>query len=363
MLWALDAELNDEYDLCEGAEGFWRRQHAAADWNIVAEKLTARLKQQKSARGDDSFSSTYRRDRLTDWLIMALENADRKDELIPLCEREAEETGSYLRLVNYLKEAKRWQEAEEWIHKGIEATQKRTPGIADQLRTALREIREREQDWPRVAAFYAEDFFERPSLPTFQALQQAATKAAVWSPVRAAAMDYLETGALPQTLGTAKNTKQKTTPSWPLPDSGMHMASEHAQAPAPMIETLIDLAIAEQRPDDVLRWYNQRKPQTASWTWGYGGSDDDKIAQAIVDLHPDRAIAIWKKMAEELIAQANTKSYESAATYLRKVLRVMKERKQAQEWETYLAGVRQANARKRRLVEILDRLEKRRILG
>jgi uncharacterized Zn finger protein len=100
MLWAVEAELEDEYDLCQGAEQFWEQEFTPADWNILAEKLTQRLRHFKSTRGEDGFLRNYRRDRLTDWLIYALEHADRQEEIIPLCEREAAETGSYVRLVN-----------------------------------------------------------------------------------------------------------------------------------------------------------------------------------------------------------------------------------------------------------------------
>src|SRR2546428_27401 len=133
----------------------------ASAGNRVPERRAPRCAPQNRKRGEEYFSRIYRRNRLSDWLIMALDNAGRREEIIPLCEREAKETGSYLRLVNYLKQAKRWEEAEQWIHKGIKATQKQWPGIASQLRTALREMREKEKDWLRVAAFYAEDFFQQ----------------------------------------------------------------------------------------------------------------------------------------------------------------------------------------------------------
>ena len=354
MLWAIDADLDDEYDLCRGAEVFWKQKHAAADWNIVAEKLAPRLEHYKSAKGGDRFSRNYRRDRFSDWLIMALENAGRHEEIIPLCQREAEETGSYLRLVNYLKKAKRWEEAEQWIHRGIKATQKRWPGITSELRTALREMREREKDWPRVAAFYAEDFFQQPSLHTFQELQKAAERAGVWPAVRAAAMHYLETGKLPQ------KAKEQGIPPWPLPETGLPALAERQQLPAPMTETLIDIAIAEKRPDEVIRWYDQRKPRSAAW--GYGWFDDDRIAQAVADTYPDRALAIWRKMAEDQIALTKTSAYETAAGYLRKIHRVLEKLDREQEWKDYLAALRQANARKPRLVEILGSLTGHRII-
>jgi uncharacterized Zn finger protein len=159
MLWAVEAELQDEYDLCRGAAVFWAREQAATDCNILAEKLTDRLKHFKAPRGEDSFFRNYRRDRLANWLISALENAGRQEEIIPLCMHEAEETASYVRLVDYLKAAERRQEAEHWIHRGIKATQQQWPGIANELWAALQQIREHENDWLRLAAMRAEDFF------------------------------------------------------------------------------------------------------------------------------------------------------------------------------------------------------------
>ena len=127
-----------------------------------------------------------------------------------------------------------------------------------------------------------------------------------------------------------------------------------------MIETLIDLAIAEKRPDEIIRWYDQRKPRSAAW--GYSWVDDDRIAQAVADTYPDRALAIWKKLAESQIALTQTRAYETAAGYLRKVHRVLKKLDREKEWKDYLAELRQANARKPRLMEILDGLAGGRII-
>ena len=281
---------------------------------------------------------------------MALERAGRREDIIPLCLQEAERTGSYLRLVEQFKKATRWEDAEQWIHKGIAATETRWPGIANQLRTAFREIRERAQDWLRVAALRADDFFGEPSLQTFQALQKAAQRAGAWPAVRAAAMHYLETGTLPQ----------PSTPPWPLPESGLKNATEPPQIHPPLTDTLIAIAIAEKRPDEVLRWYDQRKPRSRGWDYGWFA--EDNIAEAVVGTYPDRAVAIWKQLTEKQIALTKPKAYEEAARYLRKVHRILKQLGKEQDWQRYLATLRQANERKRRLVQILDTLAGRRII-
>lgn len=324
MLWAVEAALEDQYDLCLGAERFWKRKHKVADWRALADNLMKRLKHFETVKGEESFSRQYRRDRLSDWVVHALENAGRHEEIIPLCKQKAEKTGSCVRLVNFLKKAKRWEEAEEWIHKGIKSTRKQWPGIANTLRTALREMREKEGDWPRVAAMRAEDFFREPTLNTFKELEKAAKRAKVWPAVRAAAMRYLEAGKLPR-----KNS------SWPLPETGVIETVGRRQVQFPLTEALIDIAIAEKHPDDVIRWYDQRKT---------------------------KGIGIWKGLAEGQIALTKPKAYREAAAHLRKVRHLLKKLGKEKEWREYLAEIRQVNVRKRRLLEILDGLDGRPIV-
>jgi uncharacterized Zn finger protein len=338
-------------------------------WNGLAEQLAQRLAQDRIKMGTGTggdcpdeglspfragasphFLEHFRRDRLSNWLILALERAGRREEIIPLCRQEAEKTGSYLRFVEHLKKAKQWEEAEEWIRKGIVATEKRWPGIAAQLRTAFREMREEQQKWHSAAALRADDFFLEPSVQTFQALEQAAQRAGVGPEVRAAAMQYLETGTRPQ----------PSTQLWPLSESEVKTTTGRLPIQPPMTDILIDIAIAEKRPDEVLRWYDRRKPRSRGW--GSGWFTEDRIAEAVVAKYPERAVAIWKQLAEEQIALTKPKAYEAAADYLRKVGRVLKQQGKEQDWQGYLTVLRRAHERKRRFVETLDILAGRRIV-
>lgn len=127
-----------------------------------------------------------------------------------------------------------------------------------------------------------------------------------------------------------------------------------------MTDVLIDIAIDEKRPDEVLRWYDRRKPRSRGWHAGW--FTEDRIAEAVVAKYPERAVAIWKQLAEEQIALTKPKAYEAAADYLRKVSRVLKQQGKEQDWQGYLAALRRAHERKRRLVETLDILAGRRII-
>jgi uncharacterized Zn finger protein len=242
------------------------------------------------------------------------------------------------------------EEAEQWIHKGIKATQKQLPGIAKQLKDSLREMREREGDWLGAAAFRTEDFLQSASLHAFQDMKKAAEKAKVWPTVRAATLLYLESGNLPQ-----------VDPSWPLPETGVEEAPKVRKNEFPMTGVLIDIAIEEKRPDDVLKWYDHRKLKKQVF-WGGDSYQEDQVAEAVADHYPDRALAIWKNVAEKQIAVTQPKAYEAAARYLRKVHALLKRLQRESEWKDYLLKLRQANARKKKLLEILDRIEARRIV-
>jgi uncharacterized Zn finger protein len=345
MLWVVEAELEDEYELCYGSELFWKKKQKTSDWNAVADILTERLKKLPPAEGEDSYSRDFRRDSLTNWIIRALENSGRSQEIIPLYEEEAEKTKNYHRLVDGLISAKRFEEAEQWIHKGIKATQKELPGTAKHLRDTLREIREKEGNWPKVAAFRVDDFLHVPSLEAFKEMRKAAERAKAWPLVRSAALLYLETGKLPH-----------KDASWPLPETGVEKAKETARNQFPITTALIDIAIAEKRPEEILRWYDYRRSKKDDfWTWH--GYREDHIAGAVAHQYPDRALTIWKGLAETQIAQTNPSAYETASGYLRKVRECLKKQKRESAWKDYLSKLRQANTRKSKLLQILDRLE------
>lgn len=356
MRWAVEAEMEDEYELCNGSAIFWEHPHAATDWNILAEKLLQRLNKSGAPKGENSDSSNYRRDHLTNWAVTALEHAGRQDEVIPLCEQEAERTKSYVRLVNYLVEVNRRDEAERWIRKGIEATQASLPGIARHLHDILCQTREHEKDWPGVAALRADDFFADPLLETFRQLQKSAAHAGVWPAVRSAAMYFLRTGEPPDN-SNERATPDGTIPPWPLPDTRLGKTANRASNDFPMTGTLIDIAIAEKRPDEVIRWYDlvtaNKSRRYRTWL------QEDSIAQAIAEAYPERAVGIWKRLAEDCIARTQPKAYEQAADYLLCVRNVLHTAGKEEDWRSYLTGLQQQNVRKRRLMVILDSIDRR----
>lgn len=153
-------------------------------------------------------------------------------------------------------------------------------------------------------------------------------------------MRFLESGAFPW-----------DEKDWPLPDAGLTPPAAPRGRELPMRYVLIDIAIHEKQPDQVLRWYDM-KPED------YVGADRmDRVATAVMEYAPDRSVGLWKKLAEWEISKVQPSAYEAAAGYLRKLSGLLVKQGRQAEWKTYFEGLRAGHTRKRRLVEILGTLE------
>jgi uncharacterized Zn finger protein len=340
--------LKDPLEICSDFEKYLDRRHPKEVWSTLADQLLAQLKTFTPSRGEDEFSRNYARDRLSDWAIHALQHAGRSGEIIPLCEAEAPRTGSYERLVAKLIHKHRYEDAERWIREGVQATEKKLPGIAQSLRNWLKTIRASQKDTPALAVLEVEEFVRSPSHKAFADCEKASRNLNVWPSVRAHLLTYLESGVLPW--------KQE---GWPLPPPGLEVPQLSPRATFPLIGELIDIAICEKDPERILYWYDRRSKSRFGWVW----VNEDRIAEAIETYAPDRAVAMWKSKAESLIARVSPSAYEEAARYLRKTEAVLVREGNQQEWTRYLQELRDTHARKRRLIEVLDRLTRKPILA
>lgn len=339
LAWAVDVVLKDDYDVFNAFDEYLGRKYAKADWGILADQLLKQLNKMKSSGNQDVFHRNYARDRLSNWIIYALEQAGKDDEIIPLCEAEAQRTGSYTRLVKCLIIKKRYADAEQWIQEGIKKTEKEAPGIASDLRNRLKEIRSSQKDWIAVGTMQTEEFVRYPSTQTYTECKKANVKTKTWPKVQEHLLVYLEKGQLPW--------KQK---GWPLGKSNQSKPDRSYGNTFPMTDVLIDIAILEKHPDRVLFWHDYSQKNGRNWI----GVGDDRIAVAIQEHAPERSVAIWKTIAEGLINQTKPSAYEQAASYLRKAEKVIKHQKKQSDWKKYLTGLREKHARKKRFIEILN---------
>ncbi|HAM51208.1 MAG TPA: hypothetical protein DCP92_11160 [Nitrospiraceae bacterium] len=342
MEMAVEFKLSDEYDLCSGLEIFWNRSFGKENWNEFADRLLRRLGDFKSKCPENVFIRDYRRDTLSNEIIRALENAGREEEVIEFCMEEAKMTGSYIRLVKKLRNVGRIDEAETWIRKGIATVTDKLPGIASSLKEELLEIKRVNKDWAYIAALQADDFIEHPGIKAFEELKKSSEKAQVWPQVREAILHFLETGERPG----------ENRLIWPLPDTGIRTYSSSKAEKWQYTPVLIDIAIYEERIEDVLKWFEIYKKKGNDW----GDHIKDNVAAAIAQEYPERAVALWKELAEKNISVTNVSSYSVGAQYLRKAQNIIKQSGKTAEWHTYLQGLKDANRRRPRCIEILNAL-------
>jgi uncharacterized Zn finger protein len=388
LLFAIDACLRDDYDVIgDAADVVLNAHYAPDDWSAVADDLAGRLaakapKPRRRPDDDDeyddepdNFSRNYSRDQISNWLARALEHAGRDGEVLTLYEAEARTTGSYERLVRLLIERGRDDHARCWAAEGIAKTAGTLPGIAANLAGQMCELARRHKQWDVVAAHAAHAFFENPSRKGFDQLMTAADKAGCLESVRQVAQRFLETGVPPIRLAASKTGGPRAGAhrAWPLPmpeylvpllrpaDDPRRGATTPRR---PHYDVLIDMAIADRRPDDVLHWYEQwraagRKTSPHPFAWFGPDATADRVAEAITRSHPERALEIYRGQADQHLTQASVSAYEAVATYLRKMRPILKSLDREGEWAHLVQQIRERYRNRPRFMEILDRLQGR----
>lgn len=366
-LWEIDVRLRDGYAMLDDTEGLFADPAALtpADWSAVADALSTRLDGMLTGRrAEGGDFDDYGRMEVMRWLLQALEAAGRGAEITAILTREAGITQCYVELVDHLLAAGQDSAAEEWARTGFDKTVMTLSGIAWDLEKRLRELAARRGDLPMVAAFRAMEFFDRPGVDRYTAVQQATTGLGLWDVVRPMLLGWLETGRRPDgplPALTPRRGKARTAPTsdadsqlpWPLPPTGLRVPKgERVHLSFPDTTTLIAIAIHERRNDDVLRWYRMDAKRGQDW----GGHLSTTVADAVQKTHPDEALAIWERLARAEMDLTKPAAYAAAGAFLAQMREVYQRTGRLTEWEQLLASLREEHKRKPRLVEVLDRL-------
>jgi uncharacterized Zn finger protein len=199
----------------------------------------------------------------------------------------------------------------------------------------LAEIEERQGSETRPAPRHGQEFFRSPCVARFRALLEEAGEAG-WLRARRDALRFLETGIDPSGEASAY----------------------------PRFDVLLDIAIEEKKPVEVLRWYDRLVKTRSPGPLTFGWVDEQvRVADAVAATHPERALVLYQAVVAHHLARATPSGYEVARPYLRKVKHLLEQRGRSEAWARYLAGLRATGSRKPWLLELLDRLEGGRILA
>ncbi len=370
LLFAIDAHLRDDYGIVnDEADVILKTPGAKTAWSEVADILAQRAN--SPVNDNDPYYRKYQHEHIVaDWLILALENAGREDEILAVCEQEARVSGSYERLVKRLIERKQYEQAERWAAEGIEKTAAKLPGIASSLEKLLDEMAIQRRQWPIAAAHAALGFFSHPSRDSFQNLIKAAAKAGCEDSIRGIALNFLETGASPLPSPGTVSAKSVENTEWPLPMPAYLLPllgneSRYRSAAGPHFDVLIDMAIADRRQDDVLRWYDAMsagQKHRGSMSWYGSGGYGDQVAAAVTESHPERSLAIYRQRVDDHLPHASASAYEAVAGYLRKMRPILQTLHREVEWNGLLADFRLRYKNRPKFMEILDKLDPRPIV-
>ncbi len=342
VLFAIDAELNDEYDTCSGAYELLDLINNRSTWSKVADELLHRLNNLPTFKeGSDDFNLKYRRKHLSNFLTSALENSDRTDEILPLCKREAAITDSWERYVDILIDAGKYEEARKAAEDGIQQVGTRFPGIANSLREKVVTLAERSGDYSSIVLLRQEEFLSHPSLEKYNKLMKASVRTKNKKRVRDWALKYLKTGEAALGNAIPAPTKKK----------GYYFEK------FPNYSVLIDIAEKEKDVKTVYNWYKKAVSDKEVFF-----SDYEQIAGAIAKEYPDEALNIWRMLAEKQIALTKPSAYETAVKFLRHARDICQKTGKNNEWESYLAQLRETNKRKTRFIQSLLGLTNKKLI-
>jgi uncharacterized Zn finger protein len=344
LLWAIEVESTDNYDILEEKyfDFMESDEYAEADWREVASALESRL----LAMGDEWFRHNF-----VNWLLRAYKSGGLKDRVIPLLERE----GDYVELVDVLLEEGRREEAKRKCLFGYEEFAEKGRFPPNRLHRQLLEMAEAEGQYGLAAAYYWDDFCDNPDHESYVKLRDAVEKVGCWPAVREAALRFLKTGTRPDRPAAKKTSKRK----WPLPPTEVaHLSKEKSyfSRTFPMITPLIRVAILEKRADDVAKLYHAlHREEVRTQITAFGINHD--IARAVSDKYPDVALSIWRSLMNMLLDHVSPDVCKHVQFFLENMKPIYEKTNRLDEWTALISELKTAHKDEPDLLKSLAAVE------
>lgn len=349
LLSAIEVTLADEYYLTDDIRRFIKRSHPESEWSKVADSLLLKNigKTEKTGSFSDTFLMSY-----TDWTLMALERSGRVDEAIAFARRLADEHNRDLLFISLLIRLNKKKEAIEWIQKAMYKN-RFSPHELIRLFETLRKIHEESGDWLMITALDTEAFLKNPTLSSYKKMMVSAAKAGVAGSIRPYIHAYLKDGKLPSSL-----EEVGIIPGL-LPETGIFIGRRYAEINHPVRDLLLEMAIDSTDPDEAVLWYIPNSGRVIS-----SPEDclDDRIADVILEKYPEKAILIWKQLAETVINLKKPGLYQVAVRFLLKGKDASQKIGKSGEFDEYILHLKTEHAKKRRFIQDMAVLEGKRII-
>jgi tetratricopeptide (TPR) repeat protein len=247
------------------------------------------------------------------------------EALVAVKSRDLSSSVSFLRIAEAYQEVGQQDRALEWAEKGLAAFPQ-APGSH-----LLRFVADAYQALQRPAdamALLWTDFSEHPSTDAYNELERHARRIKQWPEWR--------TGALELLRERARATGEQARPPqmrWPSVQAGGTSS------------LLVSILIRENEVEEA--W-------SAAQEFGCGEHLWLDLAKLREQTHPDDSLPIYQRHVNQALALVNESGYQTAAGHLRQIRDMLKAHGRSQEFDVYLAAVRQEHKRKRKFLAILD---------
>lgn len=307
-------------------------QSTAAEKQLIVEWVQEAL----ASVGTDKYTSTWRKQALGGLRLRLSEGTMSDDEYIALC-LEAERlidavarmldlgrVGSAEAVARNASDYDLLQIADLFLANGHSERgagliwERKAQSSDRRLDEWLQKYAEKTGDW-QTAVNYAKARFEaHPALHLYQELARVAEQNQSWQTVRVAALEQLEQD---------KN-----------------------------FTLLIDITLHEDQPQQALTYLDRLHSQPDRW--GRIPFDQQraiKVANAIETIQPQRAIDMYRTIAEKLIAVRGRHNYQEAAKLLQRVKAVALQNKWQAQWQTLITRLRTENSKLRAMKDEFNR--------
>jgi uncharacterized Zn finger protein len=318
-------------------------------WSKVADSLLTKVDKIKSLPKENNqkinFSTKYGYENLVKDTILALNNANRKKEVLQLLRKEASITEDYHNLIEALMNQKEYGEV-----KKISLEQLKSSDGSLYLISKLKDIASIEKDNEYLLKILMWKYLNRPNLDEYKELKKLSTRLKKWKQVQEWILSYLETGNKLFGKENPEDYIQVKKEKYPFGNK------------FPDFREIIEIYIYENDPHKIWDWYNRAIKAHKELRSGFQALPEDKIAQMIREIRPNESIAIWKFLAEKSIGHANKNGYSDALPLLKRARDLLLKNGKNKEWEAYYQDLKLRNKNRPRCIEELAKLSGKKIV-
>ncbi len=341
-------KINEYYSTDDFFETIYSSASQEA-WSKVADFLLSDVDKVKSLPKDKhqkiEFSVKYQYQNSVKEVIFALDEADRKKEILPLLRKEAFITDDFRNLIPELMNRKEYNEIKSIIDENL-----KTSDDYFYLVSKLKEILVIENNNEYLLKISMWEYSYKPRMDEYREIKRISTKLNKWNVIQEWILYFSETG---NKLFDQEN-----------PEKYLQTKREKSlfENQYPDFREIILIYIYENDPHKVWEWYNLAAKAYKAKPTSFTPLPEDQIAKTIQEIKPNEAIAIWKFLAEKSIGLVNPTGYAGALPLLKQAKALLLKIGKNKDWDEYYQNLKFRNKNRPRCLEELAKLSGKKIV-